>query len=270
MKRRQFLGSSLAVSALAAGASSGSTGAGQGASDAAKGREYYELRRYQLQSGPQRKIADAYFRDALVPGLNRLGISPVGVFTVDIGPESPTFYVLMPSTSVETLVTAEFRLEQDADYLKAGAPFLNAPAKEPAYVRIESSLMLAFEGMPKLKVPPAAAEHGARMFELRTYESPTDQDHKRKVEMFNSGEFDVFDKAGFRQVFYGDTIIGSRLPNLTYMVGFEDLAERTKNWKAFGSSPDWKKLSSMAKYTFEDIVSSITNVILSPTEYSQI
>src|SRR5207249_4992159 len=95
MKRRQFLGSSLAVSALAAGASSGSAGAGQGASNAAKGREDYELRRYQLQSGPQRKIADAYFRDALVPGFNRLGISPIGVFTVDIGPESPTFYVLM-------------------------------------------------------------------------------------------------------------------------------------------------------------------------------
>ncbi len=272
MKRRQFLGSSLAVSALAAGASSSSAGAGQatGASDAAKGREYYELRRYQLQSGPQRKIADAYFRDALVPGLNRLGISPVGVFSVDIGPESPTFYVLMPSTSVEALVTAEFRLEHDAEYLKAGAPFLNAPAKEPAYVRMESSLMLAFEGMPKLKVPTETAEHRPRMFELRTYESPSDQDHKRKVEMFNSGEFDVFDKAGFRQIFYGDTIIGSRMPNLTYMVGFEDLAERTRNWKAFGSSPDWKKLSSMSKYTFEDIVSSITNVILSPTAYSQI
>ena len=270
MKRRQFLSSSLAASALAAGATTSAAGAGQATGGAAKGREYYELRRYQLKSGPQRKIADAFFRDALVPGLNRLGISPVGVFTVDIGPESPTLFVLMPSASVETLATAEFRLEQDAEYLKAGAPFLNAPAQEPAYMRKESSLMVAFEGMPKLKVPPATAEHGPRMFELRTYESPTDQDHKRKVEMFNSGEFDVFEKAGFRQVFYGDAVIGSRLPNLTYMVSFDDLTERTKNWKAFGSSPEWKKLSSMARYTFEDLVSSITNVILSPTAYSQI
>jgi hypothetical protein len=176
----------------------------------------------------------------------------------------------MPSASLETLVTAEFRLEQDAEYLKAGAPFLNAPAKQPAYVRMESSLMLAFEGMPKLTVPRATAEHGARVFELRTYESPTDQDHKRKVEMFNSGEFDIFEKAGFWQVFYGDTVVGSRMPNLTYMIGFPDLAERAKMWKAFGSVPEWKKLSGSARYNFEEIVSNITNVILSPTAYSQI
>ncbi len=235
-----------------------------------KGREYYELRRYQLQSGPQHPLADAYFRDALIPALNRLGISPVGVFSIDIGEGSPSLTVLMPSASLETLVTAEFRLEQDAEYLKAGAPFLNAPAKQPAYVRMESSLMLAFEGMPKLTVPRATAEHGARVFELRTYESPTDQDHKRKVEMFNSGEFDIFEKAGFWQVFYGDTVVGSRMPNLTYMIGFPDLAERAKMWKAFGSVPEWKKLSGSARYNFEEIVSNITNVILSPTAYSQI
>jgi hypothetical protein len=236
----------------------------------AKGREYYQLRRYQLQSGPQRPLADAYFRDALIPALNRIGISPVGVFSVDIGEGSPSLTVLIPSASLETLITADFRLEQDAEYLKAGAPFLNAPAKQPAYIRMESSLMLAFEGMPKLTVPSATSDHRARVFELRTYESPTDQDHRRKVEMFNSGEFDVFEKAGFWQVFYGDTVIGGRMPNLTYMIGFPDLTERAKMWKAFISAPEWKKLSGSARYNFEEIVSNITNVILSPTAYSQI
>src|ERR1700676_5490200 len=110
MKRRQFLAGSLAAPGLAAQQAG------------AKNREYYVLRRYQLQSGPQEKLADSYFREALVPGLNRLGIRPVGVFSVDIGPDSPSFYVLMPGTSVEALVTADFRLEHDAEYLKAGAP----------------------------------------------------------------------------------------------------------------------------------------------------
>jgi len=268
MQRRRFLTSSLAASALAVEASTGNLLAGQ--AGGGKSREYYELRRYQLQSGPQRKLADSFFHEAWIPALNRLGISPVGVFSVDIGPNSPSLYVLMPHTSVEVLATAEFRLDHDDEYLKAAAPFLNASAREPAYVRTESSLMAAFEGMPKLIVPPATAEHGSRMFELRTYESPSDQDHKRKVEMFNSGEFGVFHNAGFWQIFYGDTLIGPRMPNLTYMVGFEDLAARTKMWKAFGSDPGWKKLSGSARYNFEEIVSSITNVILSPTSYSQI
>ena len=60
-------------------------------------REFYQLRRYLLSSGPQRKLADDYFRDALVPALNRLEISPVGVFSVSIGPETPVMYVLIPS-----------------------------------------------------------------------------------------------------------------------------------------------------------------------------
>jgi len=116
MDRRQFLTSSLAASALSAGqqAPGGTGGAG---------REYYQLRRYSLQNGPQRKLADGFFRDALIPALNRLGIRPIGIFSAVIGPESPSLYVLMPGTSVETLVTADFRLENDAEYLKAGAPF---------------------------------------------------------------------------------------------------------------------------------------------------
>ena len=259
MKRRQFLAASLAAPALAAQQTEGG-----------KSREYYLLRRYQLQSGPQQKLADRFFAEALIPGLNRLGISPVGVFTVSIGPASPSFYVLIPSQSIESLVTADFRLEQDADYMKAGAAFLSAPAKEPAYVRMESSLMLAFEGKPRLTVPPVTAQHGSRMFELRTYEAPSDQDHRRKVEMFNSGEFEVFEKVGFWQIFYGDTLIGPRLPNLTYMIGFEDLVARDRHWGAFDSVPTWKRLSGSSRYNFEEIVSSITNVILSPTSYSQI
>jgi len=269
VQRRGFLASSIAASAFAANASTryllGNQGTGAG-----KSREYYELRRYHLLRGPQVKLAADFFGGALVPALNRLGISPVGVFDVEIGPESPAVYVLIPSASVETLLTVEFRLNRNDDYLKAGAAFLNAPAQQPAYVRMESSLMVAFEGMPRLKVPPATAEHRARMFELRTYESPTDQDHVRKVEMFNSGEFDVFDKAGFWQVFYGDTLIGSRMPNLTYMLCFEDLADRSRKWEAFRSAPEWKKLSSLPRYTFEEIVSNITNIILKPAPYSQI
>jgi hypothetical protein len=269
VQRRSFLASSLAASALAVNAASPLLRGGQGAA-LGEGRDYFELRRYQLFRGPQVKLADDFFRDALVPALNRLGISSVGVFNIEIGPGSPSTYVLTHSASLETLLTAEFRLNQDADYVKTGTAFLNAPASQPPFVRMESSLMVAFEGMPRLKVPPGAAEHRPRMFELRTYESPTPQDHVRKVEMFNSGEFDVFEKAGFWQVFYGDTLIGSRLPNLTYMLCFDDLADRNKKWEAFRSAPEWKKLSGSPRYAFEEIVSNITNTILTPTPYSQI
>ncbi|MGH9741294.1 MAG: NIPSNAP family protein [Candidatus Acidiferrum sp.] len=266
MNRRKFL----AASAASLGASKLSASALQNASASEKSLEYYELRQYRVQSGRQQKLTDAFLREALVPALNRLGISPVGVFNVEIGEGAPRFHVLLPAPSADILATAEARLGQDAEYLKVGAPFLNAPADQPAMVRIESALMVAFEGWPKLMLHAATAAHKERLFELRSYESPSDQDHRRKVEMFNSGEFGVFEKAGFWRVFFGDVLVGAKLPCLTYMVGFPSLAERVEAWKSFGAQPDWKKLTGSPRYSFESIVSNITNTILRPTDYSQI
>ena len=233
-------------------------------------REYYELRKYHLQTGPQVKLTENYLANALIPALNRLGMSPVGAFNLKLGPETPTIYLLIPSTNLEALVTAELKLGQDQAFLKAAEPFWNAPAEKPAYSRIESSLLTAFEGWPKLTVPPVTAQHGSRVFQLRTYESPSNQDHVRKVEMFHHGELEVFQRAGFWQVFYGDCLIGRRLPKLTYMLSFPDLKEMDAKWAAFGSDPEWKKLSSSPRYAFEQIVSNISNLILTPTSFSQI
>jgi hypothetical protein len=269
MQRRTFLTSSLAAATLSAAVP---VAEGQNASRAAaaKGRLFYELRRYQLSSGPQKKLCDDFFQGSLIPAANRVGISPVGVFNVSIGPDTPVMYVLLPSASLEALVTLEARLAQDPEYLKTGVAFLNAPAVQPAFNRIESQLMIAFEKIPGITLPVATATNGPRVFELRTYESPTDQDHKRKVEMMQSGEEAIFAKAGFSQVLYGDTLIGPRLPNLTYLLSYESVAVRDKLWSAFANAPEWKAMQSLPRYAFENIVSNITNIILTPATYSQI
>jgi hypothetical protein len=264
MQRRQFLSSSLAASALAASNSEPL------AAQTAPAREYYELRCYKMLSGDQPKAAHKYFAEALIPALNRQGMKTIGAFDLYLGPETPSLYLLIPSASLETLVTSELKLAHDDEYMKAAEAFDAAPAKQPAFARVESSLMIAFEGFPKLVVPPVTAKNGARVFQLRTYESPSLRDHRRKVEMFNAGEFDIFEKAGFWNVFFGDTLIGARMPNLTYMLSFPDLAELDAKWKNFIGHPDWKKLSSESRFTFEAIVSNITNYILRPTAYSQI
>lgn len=266
MKRRQFLTSSLAASAFAL---AGNAAESQIASNGTP-REFYELREYHMRTGTQTKLTDAYVSEALIPALNRLGISPVGAFNLTLGPETPTLYVLLPTTKLETLVTAQLRLAQDATFMQAADPFWNAPASQPAYVRVESSLMIAFEGRPRLTVPPVTGERGKRIFQLRTYESPSNQAHVRKVEMFHSGEFEVFQRAGFWPVFYGDVLVGPRLPKLTYMLSYPDLSDMNAKWGAFGADPEWKKLTSAPRFNFEEIVSNITSLVLTPTSYSQI
>jgi hypothetical protein len=266
MQRRRFLQSSFSASALAL-ASSETEAAAQTPGGA---REYYELRQYKLENGPGVKLTNQYLAEALIPALNRQGMKSIGAFDLYLGSETPMLYVLIPSSSLEGLVGAESKLAQDEEYQKAGAAFLKAPAKEPPYVRIESQLLIAFEGYPKLTIPPVTAQHGSRVFQLRTYESPTNADHRIKVEMFHHGEFNSFANAGFWQVFYGDALIGARMPHLTYMLSFPDLAELKAKWSAFMNDPGWKKLSSLPEYSFEATVSNIDSLILNPTSYSQI
>jgi len=265
MQRRQFLAAAAASSALAL---SGQSGLASPANS--KLREYYQLRRYTLQTGPQTVLTEKFFADALIPGLNRLGFTPVGAFKLDIGPETPTFYLLIPGTSVEALVMIDLRLAEDAAFMKAAEPFWSAPAAAPAILRVESSLHVAFEGWPRLTMPVAAVTNSKRIFQLRTYESPSYGAHVRKVEMFHSGEFEIFTKAGFHPVFFGDTLVGSRQPSLTYMLSFADLDELTAEWKTFSSDPAWKKLKTSPRFGFEEIVSNVTNLVLSPLAASQI
>ena len=97
MERRQFLAASLASSALAV--------AGNAAAQTPppSSREFYVIRRYFLQQGPQTKLAEAFFSDALIPALTRLGLGPIGAFALGFGPETPAFYLLIPGSSVEAL-----------------------------------------------------------------------------------------------------------------------------------------------------------------------
>ena len=270
MDRRKFLASGLAASGAMAAASTSlptSLLAAQQEPSAPAEREYYELRRYHIVNGPQKALADSYFRDALIPAANRAGIKPVGVFNTSIGDSgADSCYVLLPATKAETLVTLEAHLADDAEYQKAGSAFLNAPARDPGFERVDSALLQAFATYPKLVVPPT----GPRLFEIRTYESTTPQDHIRKVEQMNSGEAAIFKKAGLIPVFMADRLIGDRIPCLTYMITFATLADREKNWAAFFGAPEWKALSSDPRYSFEPLVSSVDNAILSPAPYSQI
>jgi hypothetical protein len=259
MDRRKFISASLATSAAAVAQTSGTL------ANPGRLREYYQLRRYTLQSGPQAALTEKYISEALIPALAKRG-GPVGAFRLDVGPETPTFYVLVPIHEPAIAGSLELELNLDAEYVKASEPFWSAPASSPAFLRMDSSLLVAFEGWPRI-TPPAK---GKRIFQLRTYESPSYRDHIVKVQMFHSGEFEIFKNAGFQMVFFGDTLIGQRMPSLTYMLSFADSADLDAKWNVFRNDPAWKKLSADPKFAFEAIVSNITNLVLSPLAASQI
>jgi len=248
-----------------AAAALGGAGASAQESAPAGGREYYELKRYLLESDAQRAGLDAFLAEAVLPALERHGFGPVGVFAdpEDISP----VHVLIRHERPDTLATLHHTLGADAEFMEKGAAFLNAPSSAPAYARIESSLLYAFSGMPKMERP---SDVPGRVFQLRTYESPSVLTGQKKIEMFDTAEIAIFRKTGLKPVFFGEALVGEKLPNLTYMLGFDSRDEQNAAWKTFLQDPEWKELSGRPEYANDRILSGITNLNLVPTAYSQL
>jgi len=279
MKRREFITSSLAASALA-GVSSLAVAAEKGQSTEL---DYYELRAYRLKAGANHDLLDNYLQKAAIPAWNRLGIKSVGVFT-EMEPPVVTFpgssekpakiegpsplWILIPHPSLESFSTAWSRINADAEYQKAGESYLKTAKTEAAFERIDSWLLLAFSGMPRLEVPALTREKKQRIFEMRTYESYSELKALKKVQMFNSGEIEVMKEVNLSPVFYGQALIGRDLPHLTYMLCGENKDLHKKHFGDFGKHPTWDKLKNDPEYA--DTVSKITSRFLEPLSYSQI
>jgi hypothetical protein len=262
MQRRDFLQASLQTSAVAACGLAASTSAAAAAS--AGERELYEWRTYRLADNAQQSKLHAYLKSAALPAWQRIGLGPVGVFT-EIGPEAgPSIHVLLVYPNPAAFAAGREALEQDAEYVKAAADYNGTKVETPAFDRIDSTLLLAFAGAPKI-TPPAMKP---RVLEMRTYESFSEDRARAKVEMFNDGEIGIFPECGFENVFFGESLVGPALPNLKYMLAAPDMPTNEKGWKTFLEHPDFVRMKDDPKYA--DTVSKITKLFLEPTDYSQV
>ncbi|MGB5435283.1 MAG: NIPSNAP family protein [Maribacter sp.] len=232
-------------------------------------REYYQLKTYTLANASQEALMDSYLKDAYLPALKRIGIDHVGVFKIhpDAYRLSNMIFVLIPFSTLDEFQSIDIRLANDKTYNQAGKDYIQASYDQPPYQRLNTVFMTAFEDMPKLHPCKVTGPREERIYELRSYESPTEAIFNNKVDMFNAGgEVALFDALGFNAVFYAEVIAGDKMPNLMYMTTFANKKSRDAHWKAFGDAPEWKALSSMPKY--QNNVSHIDQYFLYPTAYS--
>jgi hypothetical protein len=239
---------------------------------AAPKQEFYSIRIYQLKSKEQEEKVDKYLQNAFLPALHRMGIPKVGVFK-PVGNDTAALrriYVLIPFHSLEQFTGLTASLQKDPSYLSDGKEYLDAAYDNLPYTRMESILLQAFPDMPRLEAPAALKTPASeRVYELRSYEGPTEKYFANKVRMFNQGgEIPLFKRLGFNAVFYASVLSGAHMPNLMYMTSFENMASREEHWKTFGADPFWKQLVASPEYQHN--VSHVDIVFLHPTEYSDI
>ena len=209
-----------------------------------------------------------YLEAGLGPALQRAGSKLAGAFSNLIGPDGPYYVTLTEYASLAAMQDALRLVASDEVHAHELRKLSEGPGLP--FMRVESSLLRSFDGMPAVAVPDNSEKRPPRIFELRTYESQSFVTLTRKVGMFNGGEMQIFERLGMRPVFFGETLVGPKQPNLMYMLSYDDLAARDKLWHDFGTDPEWKKLSGQPALKDSEIVANISNVILRPLTFSLI
>ncbi len=258
MRRRRFLKASLAAGVAA----------GIPAAAAEVGPKYLALEWYRCRRDQDVQRLREFFGASMLPAYGRAGLRTVGLFQVSVGPDSPSFLVLTEYASIGAVQETAARLLRDE---KWSADLVALDEKwDLAYDRREAWLLRGFKSFPGIELPKTLEPGRANLFELRIYESRNLQGHLRKVSMFDNGEIDVFRKVGIAPVFFGSTVYGPNLPNLAYMICFPSIEARSEAWTKFGQDPDWKRMSTAPGSADRELVSRISNQLLTALPGSQV
>jgi len=252
MKRRNFINTTLAASALPIGCA-----ASKLASTEEKSKELYELRTYEIKFGGNSKLLISYLKNVLQPALRRVGVNHFMLFE-ELGNADPKKIMALISYPNAGIYINAQNLQSDKTYLTAAADYHALPADKPVYNRFTSSLLLAFDGMPHM----TKLGKDDAIFELRTYEGYSEDAVRRKIKMFNVEEIPLFLEVGLNPVFFGKMISGRHRPALTYLLNFKNMEERDANWKKFIQHPDWNTMKVKPEYA--NTVSNIRKVFYQP------
>jgi hypothetical protein len=230
--------------------------------------EFYLLKIYHLKNNEQIAATDDYLKSVYTPALHRLGFKNIGVFKPIANDTSSVkfIYVLIPFASAGEWMKLDVELAKDDVYASSAKVFLEAPANKAPYERMESVVMEAFSGQKQMLLP--TTKNADRIFELRSYESPTENLSAKKIAMFNKDEIDIFKRLGFNPVFYGRVVSGNHMPNFMYMPIFDNVAARDAQWKVFGNDAKWKEISNDPVNENKVSVNHIDSILMQAASYS--
>lgn len=235
-------------------------------------KDIYEIRTYKLKSEDQVAATDNYLKNAYMPAFHRMGIRQIGVFKPISNDTSQIkqIIVIVPYNSLEIWRRAKININSDSVYVRTGKAFIEADSSHFPFARVESVILEAFPYQTKI-IPTSLMSNPDAVYEMRSYESPTEELHRIKVDMFNAGgEIALFRRLDFQAVFYGDVLSGNHMPNLIYMIVFANAAVRDEHWNAFRDSKEWKKISTDPQYQNNISVSHIDSYLMHRTSYSDL
>ncbi len=234
---------------------------------AAQSRRIFVLEQYFLKSGNQPGRLHEYFSKGALPALDKVHSGPKIFLDSLVTQHMPQVAVILGFQSLEELSDVHAKVIADPE-LKKSLDALEGGPEQP-YEHFSMALLEATDYCPELPKTSAPGPK-PRIFELRTYHSPTWRQLRALHERFAGPEIKIFHRSGVNPILYSSTLIGPNMPNLTYVIPFENLAAREKAWDAFGADPEWIKVRKESTDKHGQISSVIQISLYRATAYSPI
>jgi len=253
MDRRIFLGALSGLGALPSLA---------GAAPEKKTR-FYVLEQMFLKNGSQLPRIHETIGKTMLPLLNAVHTGPKIYLEALVAPQFAAIYGF---ESLEDMWGTHVKLAASEEFRRKSEEFESGP--EPPFEHQTNTLLLAADYSPEIVPAPASAQ--PRIFELRTYHSPTWRQLRALHERFAGPEIKIFGRCGIHPILYSSTIFGANMPNLTYLIPFDNLAAREKAWNAFGADPEWLKVRNESIEKHGQISSVIEISIHKAAPYSPV
>jgi len=106
------------------------------------------------------------------------------------------------------------------------------------------------------------------IYELRIYHSVPGR-LPALLSRFQHQTLRLWEKHGIRQAGFWTTLIGKSHLQLTYMLAWDNMAEREKRWDAFVTDPEWIAIVGETEKDGQ-LVQNISSELLAPTTFSSV
>jgi hypothetical protein len=224
------------------------------------------LEQFYMKHGTQLGRIHELWSKGLLPAMSKVHSGPKIFLEALIAPHIPQTAAIIGFESLDQMWELHTLLQKDQALVKA---FEQAESGPDPLVEHQSSVLLeATDYSPDIETP---AKPGApRIFELRTYHSPTWRQLTALHQRFAGPEIKIFHRVGVHPLLYTSTAIGPNMPNLTYLIPFDSLAAREKAWDAFGADPEWIKVRRESIEKGGQIANVIQIGLYKATAYSPI
>ena len=223
---------------------------GLSAAGAPKKSGFWSLENYYLKQGAQMARLHEYLQQGALPAMKTVHSGPIIVMEAMVAQHMP-----------QVAVAAGFESYQQWKDVRAKAP-------EQPFEHMPVTLLESAPYSPE--VANVQRNRKPRVFELRVYHSPFRSQLRALHERFAGPETNIFARVGVHPIFHSSTIAGANMPNLTYLIPFENLAAREKAWDAFGADAEWVKVRKESIEKYGQISSVVQISIFKAAEYSPV